>query len=315
MNELAEEEDELIKQMRQAREVPAVLKSKLAALRASLPDVCVLAFEGQEDKVVYFHWIKQLAPSFSYEAIVCKGKSKVLAFRDLLDRDLGGLKKNVYFFIDRDYDDRRGHADSDNLYMTEAYSVENYLVDAEVLEELLRVELHCNAEPTCRQNVLTIFDNLYQDFLDITRAINFRIFLSRRIPINRSARLPAKINRLAKISLTKIEPTSFQLEELVPLAREPLDAEVAALMPAFSELDPKKRYRGKFALLFFSTWLELLSSDRNAAKTSLFGGLDQDGVIAQGRIALDSIAAKTKPPVGLAEFIGRMTMPFTENVA
>ena len=94
----------LIQTMRDARDVPAVLKSKLTVLRSVAPEIAVFAFEGIDDKTVYYHWIKQIAPGLFYEPLVCKGKTKVLALRELLDRDKGTLKKNVYFFIDHDFD-------------------------------------------------------------------------------------------------------------------------------------------------------------------------------------------------------------------
>ena len=80
----------LIESMRDAREVPAVMKSQLAALRAVDPEVCVIAFEGIDDKTVYYHWIKQIVPKFVYEPFVCKGKAKVLQFKKMREQDLAG---------------------------------------------------------------------------------------------------------------------------------------------------------------------------------------------------------------------------------
>lgn len=137
----------LIESMRDAREVPAVMKSQLAALRVVDPEVCVIAFEGIDDKTVYYHWIKQIVPKFVYEPFVCKGKAKVLQFKKMLEQDLGELSKGVLYVIDRDFDDLCGHQSAEELFMTQTYSFENYLVNESVLDELLKNELHCHAEP------------------------------------------------------------------------------------------------------------------------------------------------------------------------
>lgn len=36
----------------------------------------VFAFEGVDDKTVYYHWIKSLSPELTYEFFVCKGKER-----------------------------------------------------------------------------------------------------------------------------------------------------------------------------------------------------------------------------------------------
>lgn len=40
---------------------------------------------------------------------------------------------------------------AEELFMTHTYSFENYLVNESVLEELLKNELHCHAEPICKK--------------------------------------------------------------------------------------------------------------------------------------------------------------------
>ncbi|WP_456744867.1 DUF4435 domain-containing protein [Bradyrhizobium sp. USDA 4354] len=45
----------------------------------------------------------------------------------------------MYFFVDRDFDDFRGfQSDPATTFCTDQYSIENYLVTREVLEELLK---------------------------------------------------------------------------------------------------------------------------------------------------------------------------------
>lgn len=296
----------LLESMRDAREVPAVMKSQLAALRAVDPDVCVIAFEGIDDKTVYYHWIKQIVPEFFYEPFICKGKAKVLQFKKMLEQDLGELSKGIFYVIDRDFDDLCGHQNAEELFMTQAYSFENYLVNESVLIELLKNELHCHAEPVCREGVLQLFRKQYAEFLGITRELNYRIFVAKKCQIQREKDLPKSLSRIATVSLSTVNPAQEPVCAQVVLAREPTTEECAQLEGDFANLNPNERYRGKFALMFFVHWLGLLAKDRNNASSTLFTGLDREGLVARQQFTLDSLAARAPHPPGLRDFLLRI---------
>jgi hypothetical protein len=296
----------LIESMRDARDVPAVMKSQLAALRAVDPDVCVIAFEGIDDKTVYYHWIKQIVPVFVYEPFVCKGKTKVLQLKTMLEQDLGGLSNGVLYVIDRDFDDLCGHQSAEELFMTQAYSFENYLVNESVLDELLKNELHCHSEPACRAGVQQLFRTQYTDFLSVTKDLNFRVFVAKKCRIQREKDLPKTLSRVATVALTSVTPVQESVCAQAVLAREPTEQEYAELDADFVNLVPEERYRGKFALMFFCHWLGLLAKDRNNASSTLFTGLDREGLVARQQFTLDSLAARAPHPPGLQEFVLRV---------
>jgi hypothetical protein len=296
----------LLETMRDARDAPSVMKSRLAALRAVDPDVCVIAFEGIDDKTVYYHWIKQIVPDFVYEPFVCKGKSKVLQLKKMLEQDLGQLSNGVVYIIDRDFDDLCGHQSSEKLFMTQTYSFENYLVNEVVLDELLKNELHCHAEPACREGVRQLFHRQYFDFLNVTKDINFRIFVAKRYQIPREKELPKSLNRIATVGISSVTPAQEPVCAQVGLTREPTEEECTAQEVEFAKLNPMERYRGKFALIFFSHWLGLLAKDRNDAVSTLFSGLDREGLVARQQFTLDSLAARAPHPIGLRDFLLRI---------
>ena len=305
--ELEEFERQYIEDIKSARDVGAVLKSKLASFRSMDPDVLVFVFEGIEDKSVYYAWIKRVDPDLVYEPFPCGGKGQLLKLRDQLERDKGGLASKVFFFMDRDFDDYRGDGESEELFMTQAYSFENYLVNQGVLEELLKNELHCHAEPACRIGVVDLFGRLYEDFLTITRDINFRIYISKKCDIRRVEDLPQKINKIANISLSAVKPSDNDLKALVSLEREPLEQEIAAHKDEFESLDAATRYRGKFALMFFRTWLAHLAADRNSEESVHFAGVPREGLRARAYFELDNLAGKAGLPDGLELFVRRLS--------
>ncbi|MBN8282490.1 DUF4435 domain-containing protein [Zoogloea sp.] len=304
----------LLRSMRDARDAPAVFKASLAALRAHNPDTVAFACEGVDDKKVYFQWIKNSNIKFGYEFIVCNGKEKVLKFRELLRRDVAGLNKDVYFFVDKDFDGLKGYATGPDVYLTETYSFENVLVTSEVLREILAVDMHCHSEPQIRDSVIEKFDEIYSSFLDVTRAHNHRIYLARRLGIN-SRPLPDKLNKLATVGLLKVEFAEKSVNEAIVLDREPSQPEIDQHEADFGSLEPRRDYRGKFALLFFARWLELLGRDRNSEESSLFGGVMKPSASATIQYSLDSIASRSLPPYSFKEFIGAISVDKQESAS
>ena len=297
----AEAEDRYLKEMKEARDVSAVFKLKLISLRASDPQVIVFVFEGVDDKKVYFHWVRRISTELSYEAFVCGGKGKLLKFLATLRRDRSNAASGVYFFMDRDFDDHRVEAPGPELFMTQTYSFENALVGEQVVDELLRGELHCHAEPACRADVVAIFRTQYEAFLASTRDVNFRLFVARKLGIEVDT-LPSKINLLAKVELDSVAPSGAPLDEIVPLATEPSEEQMIERRPEFEALDPRTRYRGKYALLFFLRWVRLLIADRNDPNSHFFAALQGGEFKAGGEVSLDI-------PAGLQAFVGAISAP------
>ncbi len=297
-------------EMRGSREKSAVLKAKITTLRSSIPTTLIFVFEGIDDKSVYHSWIARVSPELKYEPFPCGGKAHVLSLLEIVSRDVNDLKDGIYFFIDRDFDDSRGVILTPNSFMTDEYSVENYLVNSEVLEEILKNEFHCHAQPTVREPIIGLFTQAYESFLNCCRDLNFRIYVARRVPIELRGHLPDKISQLASIEVDSVHPSDKALNELVKLLREPTEAEMAEFSKYFDELDPKARYRGKFSLMFFFRWLSALATDRNAENPLYFVGIENKHKANCSLITLGGLASKSRMPVSLPDFV-RAIQPMT----
>ena len=79
----------------------------------------------------------------------------------------------VFYFIDHDFDGARGQDIDETIFVTDRYSVENYLVSREVLEELLKDEFHLDGLPEVRRRVVALFNTTYDLFVAVTRQLNF----------------------------------------------------------------------------------------------------------------------------------------------
>ncbi len=296
-------EEAFVERVKSARQGGVVLKARLINLRSDLPNAIVLVFEGDDDKIIYGQWIRRIRPALRYEPFPCGGKKEARALKNALSRDLAGLADKVYFLVDRDYDDLAGFIEISNTYVTDTYAVENYLVANDVLEELLRDEFPCHARPDVRQQIVEIFVKDYWDFLLLTGPINKRLYIARRVPIELARRLLTSLRHLATVQIGKIGAVATPPEEVVVYKREPTAEEAAGLGDAFEELDPKLRYRGKFAMKFFREWLNKLADEYIAGESGAFGRDLPEGTIRRAEFVLSNFASKSRFPIGLAAFI------------
>lgn len=296
-------EEAFVERLKSARRGAAVLKARLITLRSDIPEAIVLAFEGDDDKIVYGQWIRRIRPSFRYEPFPCGGKREAKDLKNALSRDLARLGDRVYFLVDRDYDDLRGFDNTDNIYITDMYSVENYLVCDDVLEELLRDEFPCHARPDVRLRIVELFTTDYRAFLRMMAPINRRLYIARHLGIALTKRLPTALRQLITVQIGNVTAIGVLPEEVVVCQREPTAEEVVALTESFEELEPKTRHRGKFALKFFREWLDRLAFEYLAGETGLFKQKMPEGAIRRAEFVLSNFASKSRFPTGLAAFI------------
>lgn len=291
----------LLADMKKSRDRSAVLKSELVLLRSSMKNPLVFVFEGAEDKIVYHHWICKINHRLGYEPFVCTGKGKVLKLYSSVKKDLNGLSKGVYFFADRDYDTAQEHPCNEDFFLTDAYAVENYIVRTETVTELLRTHFHFAHDVSLREKLVRLFEAQYEEFLKITEEINFRGFVCRRLKIDAVPGLPKKLSKLAKVELQSVLASDTSPEETIKFSREPESKDLQEIRKLFDEFKPKRDYRGKYAMMFFMRWLDLLVKDRNSESSVFFEGVKTSESVTT--IGLDAVASRSVLPPGLDAFV------------
>lgn len=293
----------MISELKKSRDSPVVLKHRLVELRGSVPRSRIFVFEGDDDKIVYYSWIEKVHPGLVYESFCCRGKKRVLQLRDIVQRDKSNLEDAVYFFVDYDFDGLQGRNDGDDLFITEAYSVENYLVTENVLDSILSTNFHCNGHPDTRGIILLEYRRLLDIFLEHSKEANFQIYLSRVLEIPLKSQLPNNCNKIAAVDLKQVHPREIDLSEWVELQKAPSSHDVMRLRKEFESIVPQWGYRGKFILDFFMKWLEKLGEDYRSENPIFFQGIDRRSKARTNENVIGVLATKAKPPVGLDEFI------------
>lgn len=296
---------ELVKKLRIARSSPAVLKVTLSGIRSKDEVVPIFVFEGTEDVGPYNVWITRCYPNIKYEPLPARGKRQVLEFRERLKHDRVGLRVGVYFFVDRDFDDLQGHEAGPDLFCTERYSIENYFVSASVLDEILKDEFRCAGEMNGRHNVLQLFHRVLSEFLEIITAVNWRIFVARRLGIAITNKVET-ISCYVAIDLNSVRACYDEttLLKLITLNREPQAHEVALHEAEFKNLEPLERFRGKFLLAFFLKWLCALADGRKRGEPELFDAADGVPIkFSTTVLSHRSLATRSEFPEGLDHFL------------
>lgn len=296
---------ELVKQLRVGRSSGAVLKARLSQIRARNRTVPVFIYEGVDDVGPYAAWISRIDGDFLYEPLPGNGKGQVLNLRSRLQHDRGGLGSAVYFFVDRDFDELRGQPAGPDIYCTQAYSIENYLVTDRVMNALLTDEFRCTADTDDRNAALALFRDVMTQFAATMHEPNRRLFRARKLGIRGKGNVTDAIGKYVEISLHSVGVlyTNDSLKDLIPLDREPTAEESLSVDQEFSQLTPPTRHRGKYFLAFFLRWLELLASERRDGTTGLFSST-LDLKFTPQKLSLKALALHAHVPEGLAGFIG-----------
>ena len=289
-------------QLRENRKNPSVLKMKVLAVRSAQPNILVFIFEGPEDVGVYETWIARTTTKLEYEAIPGAGKEQLIALRNLLAANHDQLLRHVCFFVDCDFDPY--DASDEYVFNLDSYSIENILCSVESLESLLIDEFRCTGDWRERKRITEQFILILNDFKQLTREINFSLFVARRLGI-KVLKKPEAIRDIAQVNLQSIVQSFGDLSEVVELEEESDKEMEKELRREFDNFSDHRAQRGKYVLCMFRSWLQTLVTDRKQANPVLFStSLPLSG--DPHAVKLRRLASQGDLPRGLEAFLSRV---------
>ncbi len=259
-------DNEYLHSARDARNKYAVLKTQVLKIRSSKATVPIIILEGKNDIGPYQTWIKRINKNLEYIPILAHGKGQSLNFYSKLINESQDWKKFIYFIVDRDFDELRGRPESDIIFHTCAYSMENYLISTEALHSILVDEFEYIGNEESIKKILDHYEKLLSDACVALKEANKRIYLSQKNSLGGESK-ENKINRYLEITLSNVRKVhdDADLKILIPLKSEPTQQELTEMELIFSALEePERRYRGKFLFDFFINWLCALAEDRKS---------------------------------------------------
>ncbi|WP_276379077.1 DUF4435 domain-containing protein [Flavobacterium sp. H4147] len=231
--------------------------------------------EGQEDISFYRNYIERYFPN-NIKYIICNGKGNVIDNYKNLNWNFYD-KKRILFFIDKDFDNYINEEilTDENIFTTEYYSIENYLVDEIVLSKFISDNCHIHDE-TIIKELIHDFHLKHADFTKHLTKISAWMIYCRKNKfrvnfndINLSDLFQIdKDGKFIKIKLddfenhfdyicNKTNTKHFDLREIKTIYEE-----------LISETNKKKFLRGKYELFFMFLFIKYIV-DQIVPKLSL----------------------------------------------
>jgi Protein of unknown function (DUF4435) len=295
--------ENLMIKMRDSRKNWSVLKVKIMQIRSADKGSWIFVYEGPNDVGVYEEWVNSLSWRQQFRPLPGVGKDQVLSLCRNLETNAEYASKILYF-VDKDFDGLKGMSPQPNLFCTDTYSVENYVVNEGAIRSILNDEFRCAATGCSVEIAIGEFNKLYEQFLTVMHEVNLRIFFAKVLKIKVSS-IEESIGKYVDIALTgvKSKVTSAELNKLVPLDCDSEPSISDEIKAVFCKCRPQKDFRGKFAHSFLKAWFDCLYEDRRAKIPQLFT-LSQNAMgFSQATLSLRSLASRTPIPSDLSTFL------------
>ena len=264
---------DLLAKLRAARESPHELLTALMKLRARAQSNPILAVEGSDDVTFYDAVIRRKRADSEVHFLVCDGKSRALRLRQILSRNLEPELSGTKFAFDHDFDGLRGQKPGDDVYVTPVYSIENLLVNRDVLKAILNAEFRCSRDVTGEEleGVLELFEHRISELCSIMKMPNEILHYARRKGLKLNS-IDNNLKKYARVRLDDISSVASpdEVSKLIGFDTPPDAEDVSKMKDEFDKLEPLAQWRGKFFYEFLRIFLSLLKEDRGSRTPSYF---------------------------------------------
>lgn len=265
-------------------------------------------FEGHEDCVFFRFFLREIEErGWRLYAYRCDGKSKVYEAFDDITRRMPNVRR-VLFFVDKDLDDILGTpwVTDPRIYVTDVYSIENYLATASVLQSFLR---DCVRSNSVRFDI----DVIGKQFEAQLGRFHRRMLpiMAWILTVRRSGQRPnlsnVNMKDLLRVSedcaLTCANGRVAALERATGVKlNSPSVSRVLGAAKELARLQPKRVMRGKFEIWFFlEFWKKVRAQLERLAKE--MGGTIQFMVPLERGTLVATLCAHATVPRGLDLFL------------
>lgn len=290
----------LLERVREAKRSPAVLRLGMISLIGRFPDKKILIFEGEDDVGVYQEWIRRYRDEEWFRPLPGRGKKQLLELLRELKRENSEFLSKVLFFVDLDYDGVSADEQCPQLFVTDRYSIENYLCDRRVIDEVLVDELRCARDVCDLDAGLLAFDQFFSELVEAILE-PCAIYRAGVIQGLRLVQKPEKLNGGLEIGLRSVRSIGTWVE-LVQFGEAP-DAELVATSLDFVRNGGGSLHRGKWLLAAVRAWIRLLYADRRADTPDVFGAKQASLGASPDQLGLRSLASRSSVPLGFGDFV------------
>lgn len=256
----------------------AVVHRFLLKYRSGTKDI-YLFFEGKDDPSFYLPEIRKRSLSYGeVHTFQCEGKSIVLAAHSKISNRIDN-KHRCLFFIDKDLDNYLGlkKPRHKNIFVTEPYSVENYICSDETLHILWTDLLHLPESDPRLKTMMVKFAHSYETYIKAVRPIMAWILKHREnYPNDRNKLNLSNVNFSQMIEIDPItcrirrkKGTYHQIIAATNMQANPIS--IAEIKEKSRMLNPeysKDWGRGKFEAGWFASFIDKIIAYFQTTRTA-----------------------------------------------
>jgi hypothetical protein len=298
-------------QLRHSRQSKATAYDWFIRQYPKHPDGVFVFVEGHEDKSFYTGFIaRYVAVEEDIHSSVCGGKDEVYRVHARIMQRPEAQTAILLFFVDKDLSDILGEdrPQATNIYVTDHYAIENYLVTETMLRRVWEEVLHLETLE------FSLFQEKFRQELHRFHAVMLP-FMAWIVFLRRNSLRP-NVNNINLDNfhcfteeLTLVETQELQHTQLIALLERqcnvntPSDYQTSkdALIQELSAYEPKQYVRGKFELWFFLKFmgglLDVLRNDLGE-RVSVFTQINKNN-------AVEILAPRLSIPQSLKYFLER----------
>lgn len=293
-----------VDEMRASRKSPQVALTKYHTLRGKRPSTLIFVFEGEDDLPYYETIVRRVNSKIYFSPLIANGKDQVLGLREIISNQKV-RDERICFFIDKDYDDSKGHKTGSDLYISEGYSIENHLVSETALRSLLKSEYKCflPEDDDEVEAIITKFYTLLDRFFEQMFEANLAIYHARKNNV-RLRNIEDRISKYLDFDFNEVKKSDTCHLELIGW---PDDKEKVfnSSKTEFQKLNPEMDWRGKFIYDFFTKILKILKDDRTSSNPKIFSRKQGIRYDPNGEM-IRSLTTLSETPKTLEAFIAQL---------
>lgn len=273
------------------------------------PDAIHIFVEGRDDISFYLAFVHRYAKQRAVKPYECGSRQYVIDTQKRISQETVYQGASTLFFIDKGYSDFLGELSETigNLFCTDGYSIENYLVSERMLERVWVEFFHLRNMSLDFDPIGAHFGTQYERFCDHCKEIAAWIIsvrLNGANPTLGNIRMEMlfKFDRHFDLDFVGWDVCKNHLEDACKVMTSPeSNSKMTVVAKQLSHRDHKCWIRGKFAAWFF---VQFVTALEGAIRGTLLPGAKlQIRTRLTLTNAIEVLSSKCDPPDSLTDFL------------
>lgn len=295
----------LVDSLRASRQIAPVKLMEFIFSYRHCKDALFCFVEGEDSKF-YGSRVQRCCDYFNIQFINSGGKKEVLRLFRIISSIIQYNDAHILYFIDRDFDPPVGRQE---IYETPCYSIENLYTSKTVFSRIIKSEFGLVEIDEDYEKCIELFQARQSEFHQSILLLNAWIACQRAITNNG---IPSRLDlanfnvkKYLDISLDKVisKYTMQDIERIFPEAVKISEIDLESKIMELEQVDKQKAFRGKFEIVFFKLFLDLLKTDRCSKDPKFFSSRYKVKLALTGTNLISELSGYAENPECLGIYV------------